>query len=175
MLDGGAAVDAPGGDGATPLMRATAAAQPDVVALLLNRGASIQLRDAAGRRASEVVLSADRKRLLALLASDPVKRPLVILAARDDTDGVRALLTRGADVNERSRCQTREAYHPELWTPLIAACAYDAKDAAKLLLAVPGIELDATNPYGLALCEIITRDLRQPPRHRADALARIEL
>ncbi len=175
LLDGGAAVDAPGGDGATPLMRATAAAQPDVVALLLNRGASVQLRDAAGRRASEVVLSADRKRLLALLASDPLKRPLVLLAARDDADGVRALLTRGADVNERSRCQTREAYHPELWTPLIAACAYDAKDAAKLLLAVPGIELDATNPYGLALCEIITRDLRQPPRHRADALARIEL
>ena len=44
LLDGGAAVDAPGGDGATPLMRATAAAQPDVVALLLNRGASVQLQ-----------------------------------------------------------------------------------------------------------------------------------
>ena len=41
----------------------------------------------------------DRKRLLALLASDPLKRPLVLLAARDDADGVRALLTRGADVN----------------------------------------------------------------------------
>ena len=95
-------------------MRATAAAQPDVVALLLNRGASVQLRDAAGRRASEVVTrTADRKRLLALLAPDPVEaRAAGILAARDDADGVRALLTRGADVNERSRCQTREAYHP---------------------------------------------------------------
>ena len=157
------------------MMRATAAAQPDVVALLLNRGAKTSVRDVAGRRPSDVILSQDRKRLLALLASDPLKRPLVLLAARDDADGVRALLLRGADPNERNRCQTREAYHPELWTPLIAACAYDAKDAAKLLLAAPGIELDATNPYGLALCEIITRDLRQPPRHRADALARIEL
>ena len=74
-----------------------------------------------------------------------MKRPLVLLAARDDADGVRALLLRGTDPNERNRCQTREAYHPELWTPLIAACAYDAKDAAKLLLA-------AARPYSAAHC-----------------------
>jgi len=149
LLDGGASVNALGGDKATPLMLAVKAAHADVVALLLNKGAEISLRDAAGRRASEVVRTVERKRLLALLASDPVKRPLMVLAARDDADGVRALLMRGTDANARTRCQTREAYHPELWTPLIAACAYDAKEAAKLLLDAPGIELDATNPYGL--------------------------
>ncbi|KAJ8600375.1 hypothetical protein CTAYLR_000716 [Chrysophaeum taylorii] len=148
-----------GRGGLTPLMYAAQKRSHALVTLLLRHGADREARDDRGRtaldhaetsaRATDGSDASTREQLRELLSVDPRKMLLVEAAARDDGAKVAALVAQGASPNECRRIHGADGWHLELATPLIAACAYDARRAATALLDAPGIRVDLANPLGL--------------------------
>lgn len=152
-------VNRAGRGGLTPLMYAAQRRSHALVTLLLRRGAEREARDERGRtaldhaeasrRATDGSDASLREQLRELLSVDPRKMLLVEAAARDDGAKVAALIAQGASPNECRRIHSSDGWHLELCTPLVAACAYDAKRAATALLDAPGVRVDLANPAGL--------------------------
>jgi len=148
-----------GRGGLTPLMYAAQRKSQALVTLLLRKGADREAQDDRGRRAIDHAEAtsraldgsdaATREQLRELLSVDPRKMLLVEAAARDDAAKVAALIAQGASPNECRRIHSTSGWHLELYTPLVAACAYDAQRAATALLDAPGTRLDLSNPQGL--------------------------
>ncbi len=142
LLDAGAAADAVGKDGYTPLMLAAEAGEQELVRLLLQARADPLLRNAQGQ--STLDLAANRPEVAAILsaatgttpqvpslrpAEVPPKPPLHRAAQRGDLAGVQQLLAEGIPVDTRStRGDTAlmlaaERGHTEIVQALLAARA----------------------------------------------------
>ena len=150
-----------GSGGLTPIMLATYVGRPDLVELLVARGAEVDVFAAAAR--------GDVGRLEALLAADPALAeahspdgwtPLHLAAHFGHGRAVRALLDRGADPNARSANTMAN-------TPLHAALAGRHADVAELLLAY-GAAVNATQHGGFTA-------LHAAAQHGALALAELLL
>ena len=147
-------------NGLTPLMYAAQRKSHALVTLLLRMGANREAQDDRGRRALDHAENTQRapdgsdastrEQLRELLSVDPRKMLLVEAAARDDAAKCAALIAQGASPNECRRVHSANGWHLELFTPLIAAAAYDAHRAATALIDTPGTRLDLANSLGLS-------------------------
>ncbi|MCX6349201.1 MAG: ankyrin repeat domain-containing protein [Candidatus Aureabacteria bacterium] len=133
LIASGEDVNAPDGNGWTPLHFAVFRRQGEAAILLLDRGADVKIRDNLGRSPLDLAAQYNLPDMVELLishgadprAADPFGgTPLHYAATKGNTAVIEVLLARGADVNAREHIG---------WTPLDLAVDAGKKEAAELL------------------------------------------
>lgn len=130
-------------NGLSPVMRALYEARPDIVEVLLDQGAELDLFEAAALGRTELVgkLVGRSKQRAREYSSDGFT-PLHLAAFFGQTDAVALLLDRGAEIDARSKNTALR-----LVTPLHSAAAGHRTEAALLLLD-RGADPNAEQPGG---------------------------
>ena len=134
--------------GKTPLMQAAQRADVPAIRALLKAGAEVNARNKTGGTAlMYAALSGDASTVRLLLqngaeinaAATNGWTALMIASVGDYESVIQALVESGADVNQV------DVYG---WTPLMRAIYEQRGSAAKALLAVPALKVNAQNEYG---------------------------
>ena len=130
-------------NGLSPVMRALYEARPDIVEVLLDKGAELDLFEAAALGRTELVgkLVGRSKRRAGAYSSDGFT-PLHLAAFFGHADAVVLLLDRGAEIDARSKNTRLRSV-----TPLHSAAAGHRTEAALLLLD-RGADPNAEQPGG---------------------------
>ena len=136
--------------GKTPLMQAAQRADLPAVRALVKAGADVNVRNKTGGTAlMYAALSGDAPTVRVLLqngadinaAATNGWTALMIASVGDYESVIQALVESGADVNQV------DVYG---WTPLMRAIYEGRASAAKALIAVPTLKINAQNEYGAA-------------------------
>ncbi len=154
----GADPDQPDRRGSTPLMKATAQDDPDLVQVLLDGGADPDRAGRIGLAPLHVAAEVDGAEVMALLldaGADPARRtrsghaPLHVAAAAGSTAVVPVLVAAGVDPDQPSGVVTQGHGYPRDRgaTPLGVAAWSDQAVAVEALLAV-GAAVDAPSTSG---------------------------
>ena len=145
-------------EGLSPLMRAVYEGKTEIVDVLLDRGAEVDLHEAAALgRTDELRQLVGRSTKRANAFSEDGFTPLHLAAYFGHRDEVELLLDRGADIEARSRNR-----HLRAVTPLHSAAAGRQNEVAILLLD-RGADPNAAQPGGWT------------PLHQAAASGNLEL
>jgi ankyrin repeat protein len=145
-------------DGLSPVMRAQYEGKPEIVELLLDRGAAVGLHEAAALgRTDDLGRLVGRSSKRANGFSEDGFAPLHLAAYFGHEESAELLLDRGADIEARSRNRRLRAV-----TPLHSAVAGRRNDVARLLLD-RGADPNAEQPGGWT------------PLHQAAASGNLEL
>jgi ankyrin repeat protein len=151
LLAAGADVNAPAGDGSTPLMWAVHRVDHELVAELLRRGARPDERNVLGATALSEAVSLGDERLVKMLldagadpdlGNDDEQTPLMLAARVGSLPIAKLLVAAGADVNARERYRGQ--------TALMWAVAERHADVAAFLIG-KGAKVDvraAVNDWG---------------------------
>jgi len=149
FLDTGVSADDSGENRHTALIAATVHRHADVMRLLLENGADVNIRDSRGASALTYAMHQVCEETLSILFAAKPELDLHVAAALGDTNTIARLLDAGISSSEAD---------PFGWTPLRTAIRYGQKDAVALLLA-QGAQLYAdAQPRGTMLAIAAERD-----------------
>ena len=182
LLDHGADVHATNLAGATALVRA--ASDPDKVALLLARGAEVNVRSALGNTplhlAARPAISYRAVALLLEHGADPNATnhwgatPLMAAAAGGDIETIRLLLARGADVNAQPGAGHDAFILGGARTALMWA-AFRGDLASLRVLLDAGADVNAMGMFGTALSQAVWADRTEAAKFLIERGAKVDL
>ena len=178
LLDNGANVNAPNGDGSTALNAAAFLGRTDIAMLLIDNGIDTSVRNYEGQSAADVAqtdwetteyyaallqlevdraaVEGGRKKIIARISGSSEAgssgagwEELIAVIFADDRDALKAAFAAGADQNARDPNSGG--------TLLIAAAFLGRAEMARVLFAV-GTDVDATNNDGATALEVAELD-----------------
>ena len=172
LLDTGATIEANNEGGCTSLFWASHEGHTEVIKLLIARGAIVDACDNDGvtplHRASQAGRALAVHELLAHGANPNARRsdgwaPLHVAAMSGHADALRELLRRPeTDVNARTDYGS---------TPLLEACRWGGREAATLLIAYEGINLNLLDNAGCSVLFHAKEGLWEAGQFESDAEA----
>lgn len=128
LLAAGADVNAKTKRGTTPLHRAALLGHKDTVKFLIERGANINASDNQGRTPLAMARQRKHTEVANILRQHGATDTVHAAVAVDDIEGVKRLLSEGADINAKDNVKYK------YMTPLHVACQRGNKEIAQLLI-----------------------------------------
>jgi len=129
--------------GKTALYHAASKGHQEIVLLLLKAGCNRDIVASDGRSATDIALKNSHPLIASIILADPKRISLIEVCAQGKEQSARGLLMQNVPVNIEDLSQP-----PEKRTPLIAASNAGHFGIVKLLVSVPGIQIDKPDETG---------------------------
>lgn len=142
-------LDLAGKGGMTALHYAAQAGLSLLVGRLLKAGAQRDLKNAKGHTPVDVALANGHKICANVLRFDPEKVSICLAAKHGDISVMEALLCQGVSINAKKDHTGAGGFQHDLYTPLIAACAYRQTELITAILTIPQVDLNIQNKIGM--------------------------
>ncbi len=165
LVAAGANVSFTDRNGTTPFL-ASCASTPDLVPLLLQRGADPFVRNNQGQTGLHLACQSNQPAVIRLLAErfadiDPVDKnfrtPLLAAVFSGNAENVKFLLERGADPNFFVSREAQQLGNGTMVDPIVTYPATNGRSEILSALLAKGADPDATNNAGDALLHLTTQ------------------
>ncbi len=140
-------VNLPGARCMTPLMHAIQMCREQMILLLLSRGADRYACTPSGQTAISLARTRKMQGVADILEHDPKRSSICVAAATCGWGQVKALHKQGVSLNSQHYIRTRDGWHHDSFTPLIACCSHGHVHLMQWLLGA-GADVNVRNVIG---------------------------